>query len=90
MFTLTGCATTKTLQPVNGSKADGTITLSYEYGMFEKPVVDWDLAKATAKTRCVAWGYKNAEAFSGKQEHCLEYSSGSCMRMQVNIIYQCT
>ena len=46
---LQGCATTKALQPVGGSKADGTVTLAYEYNAFENPQIDWNLAKATAR-----------------------------------------
>ena len=90
IFTLTGCATTKTLLPINGSKADGTVTLAYEYGAFEDPQVDWNLAKTTARARCAAWGYKNAEAFGGAQNHCTAYSEYGCVNTQVNVIYQCS
>jgi hypothetical protein len=39
---------------VGGSRADGTITLSYEYTEFEKPVVNFDEARETAEKRCQA------------------------------------
>jgi YecR-like lipoprotein len=88
---LVGCATTKTLQAVNGSKSDGTVKLAYEYGLFEKPVIDWNLAEITAKQRCKAWGYKKAEKFGGEENKCLSYNGyGNCLEMQVNITYQCT
>jgi len=88
---LAGCATVKVPQPINGSRADGTITLAYQMGAFEKPVVDWNLARDTAKIRCIAWGYRNAEAFGGTQTHCTFYDgNGNCMSEQVNVIYQCT
>ena len=51
-FGLVGCATYKSLEPINGSKADGTVTLSYQYGWLEDPQVDWDLANLTAQHRC--------------------------------------
>lgn len=36
---LTGCAAPKNWAATGGSRADGTIKLSYEYGMFENPQV---------------------------------------------------
>jgi hypothetical protein len=90
-LSLAGCATVKTLQPIEGSKADATVTLAYEVGIFEKPIVDWDLAKATAKRRCAAWGYRNSQAFGGGQTRCTAYNGyGNCLQEQVNITYQCT
>ena len=91
VFVLNGCATNKVLQPINGSKADGTVKLAYEYGLFEDPVVDWNLAAATAKQRCVAWGYKGANSFGGSQNVCLARNGyGNCIHEQVNVTYQCT
>jgi hypothetical protein len=88
---LTGCATPVTLQAISGSKSDATVKLAYQYGLFEKPIVNWDLAATTAKQRCSAWGYKNAEKFGGSEEHCLSYNGyGDCINMQVNVTYQCT
>jgi len=88
---LAGCTTIKTLQPISGSKADATVTLAYEYGIFENPKVDWNLANATAKSRCAAWGYRNAQAFGGVQSHCTAYDGyGGCAQQQVNVVYQCT
>ncbi len=87
---LNGCTTN--IQPVatGGSKADGTIVLSYEYGAFQKPVVDWTGADTQASERCRAWGYKSAEAFGGLQNYCLAHNSyGTCVRFRVNIPYQC-
>ena len=91
LLLLSGCATNVTPQATGGSKADGTVTLSYEYGLFEQPVVDWSTAKVQAKERCKAWHYKNAEAFGGAQTHCLAFNGyGNCVRTQVNVTYQCT
>ncbi len=91
LFLLAGCATQKIPQATGGSKADGTINLAYEYGLFEEPVVDWGIATNTAIERCKAWGYKNAESFGGSQNNCLAYNGyGNCVRTQVNVTYQCT
>jgi hypothetical protein len=67
------------------------VKLAYEYGLFEKPIVDWNLAATTAKQRCAAWGYKNAEKFGGSENHCLAHNGyGDFTDMQVNVTYQCT
>ena len=42
---LSGCATQKQMTPMGGSKADGTVRMGYNFGMFEKPVVDLNSAK---------------------------------------------
>lgn len=86
---IAGCATNKTFEAIGGSKADATIKLAYEYGVFEKPVVNWDLADSTARQRCAAWGYKNAQRFT-TTNHCISYNGyGNCIRTQVNVVYQC-
>ncbi|MFA6301658.1 MAG: YecR family lipoprotein [Legionella sp.] len=87
---LAGCATTKTMQAIGGSKADATVKLAYRYGLFEKPMVDWNLADKTATQRCAAWGYKKAERFGGSQKSCLAYNGyGNCVEAQVSVTYQC-
>lgn len=91
IFFLQGCATPKFLQPINGSKADGTVTMAYEYSAFESPQIDWNSANSIAKSRCVAWGYSNAQAFGGQQSRCtLSNAYGDCFSMQVSVVYQCT
>ncbi len=51
-----GCAVNRSLVPTGGSKADGTVQLSFEYGAFEKPTVDYDGGLQVASQRCAAWG----------------------------------
>ena len=87
---LNSCATVKTPIPISGSKADGTITLAYQYGEFEEPVIDWDSSNAKAKERCKAWGYHNAQPFGGSQSSCLAYNQYGCVQEQVTIMYQCS
>lgn len=89
---LDGCRTKINIVPtaVDGSRADGTVTLAYEYGLFEDPVVDWDDAQKIAKKRCNAWDYKRAEPFGGVQSICVVRNGyGNCMRQQVKNVYQC-
>ena len=52
---LQGCAVTKQLVPTCGSRADGTITLAFEYGIFEVPQLDAQQGLNTAKQRCAGW-----------------------------------
>lgn len=46
---LAGCATPVSLIPTGGSRADGTVKLSYEYGLFDKPVIDQSQAQVSAE-----------------------------------------
>ncbi len=87
---LTGCASVKILQPTGGSRSDGIIEMSYEYGMFEKPQVRWGQGQTTASDRCRAWGYNRAEIFGGATSQCKAYNSyGNCLRYFVTVKYQC-
>ena len=87
---ISACATDKTPVPTGGSRADGTIKLSYEVGMFEKPVVDWVSANKSASQRCQAWGYEKADVFEGLITQCQAYNGyGSCVRTLVTANYQC-
>lgn len=89
---LSACATPtpKVLSATGGSKADGTVQLSYEYGLFEQPVIDYQAAQNTAEKRCAAWGYKNAESFDTGVEQCQAYNGyGNCVRSRVTVTYQC-
>lgn len=84
------CATTKTLQAVGGSRADGVVRLAYTYGMFEKPNVDTAAALQTAKSRCAVWGFTDAEPFGGAMQQCLAMGQYGCTQTQVTVEYQCT
>lgn len=87
---MTGCAVQKELVPTGGSRSDGTVELSFEYGLFEQPKVDGAQGAQAAAQRCRAWGYSDAEAFGGSKQHCVAHDMyGSCVRMQVTVPYQC-
>lgn len=90
LITLIGCTSVKTLQATGGSRADGVVELSFEYGMFEKPEVKWDQGQMTAMDRCKAWGYQSAEAFGGVTSKCQAYNGyGNCLNYFVTAKYQC-
>ncbi|MBI3320599.1 MAG: hypothetical protein HYZ89_08490 [Candidatus Omnitrophica bacterium] len=88
-FLVYGCATAKVLQPTGGSRADGIIELSYEYGAFERPIVDLNQAVAAARERCRAWGYDGAEAFGGTRSLCQASNQYGCLQYFVTLPYQC-
>ena len=86
---VSGC-TTKTLYPTGGSRAHGIVELSYEYGRFEMPTIDWAQGEKTASERCQAWDYQYADRFEGSKSKCLRFSNaGKCDRLRVTIKYQC-
>lgn len=91
VLVLVGCAVQKTLTPVGGSRADGTVELAYEFTQFEKPVVDAAQGLEAAIQRCAAWGYSGAEPFGGQKSQCQSFNGyGTCTHMQVSVQYQCT
>lgn len=90
LMTLGACATAKTWQATGGSRADGTVRLSYEFSMFESPVVDEAQAQVLAAQRCAVWGYSGAEAFGGVTRQCTQPSSSGCQTTLVTKEFQCT
>ncbi len=90
LLLIAACATPVNMSATGGSHADGIVEMSYEYGEFEKPVVNPEQAMSTAVRRCKAWGYKNAEAFDGGINTCvIPGGFGGCSRMRTTISYQC-
>lgn len=87
---LAGCATPTAMSATGGSKADGIVEMSYEYGEFQQPVIDPEQGMASAVKRCKAWGYKKAEPFDGGVSTCIIPGGfGGCSRMRQTISYQC-
>jgi hypothetical protein len=85
-----GCATVSQMTPTSGSRADGIVKLSYEYGMFDKVQIDQASALASARKRCATWGYGDAEPFGGVTRHCQAMGSMGCLRWFATVEYQCT
>ena len=90
IMSIQGCAVNKQLTPTGGSRADGTVKLSYEYGAFEVPKLDGQQGMSAAQQRCAAWGYTGAEPFGGSTQTCSRPSNSGCMGWLVTIEYQCT
>lgn len=86
---LSGCATTVVPTASGGSRSDGTVEMSYEYGAMMVPQVDYATAKRTAVRRCQAWGYKDAESFDTGLKKCSAPSVYGCDAYRVTIQYQC-
>ncbi len=88
---LAGCAVTKVPVATSGSRSDGVIEMTYEYGAFESPQVDWERTRQDAADRCARLGYKRAEVFGGSKRACVSIDpNGGCNRWQVTTDYQCT
>lgn len=87
---LASCATPKTYTATGGSRADGTVRLSYDVGLFEQPVVDEAQGLKVARERCATWGYSGAEAFGGSTSQCVSPSSSGCQLARITKEYQCT
>ena len=88
---LNSCTVHKYPSAYDGSKADGTVTMFYEYGVFVKPVVHWDEAKQQAISKCKNWGYSGAEFFGSGVQKCIAVNGyGNCIRWRVYYKCQCT
>ncbi len=92
---LAACAPPPPVTPVatGGSKADGTVEMSYLTRAGPQPEVNWTSADAEATARCAAWGFAKAERFGGGSLACHQYGTGilagSCMQGQITVVYQC-
>jgi uncharacterized protein YceK len=86
---LVGCASVKPLYATGGSKSDGIVEVSYDYGWWEEPQVQWQDGITIATKRCQAWGYNSAEAFSRGKTECERYRGNECMHYMATIKYQC-
>lgn len=84
-----GCATKKDMVATGGSRADGTVMLSYEIGSMQKAELDPGQGLTTARQRCQAWGYSDAEAFGGETRQCQAPSQYGCLQWLVSVNYQC-
>jgi len=88
---LGGCATVSQMQATGGSRSDGIVKLSFEYGMFDKLHLDEASALQTARQRCAVWGYTDADPFGGITRQCQAYSGTlGCTHWFVTKEYQCT
>lgn len=88
---LASCATVSHMEATGGSRSDGIVKLSFEYGMFDSVQIDEVSALQTARQRCAVWGYTDADPFGGTERQCQQYGGfGSCSHWFVTKEYQCT
>jgi hypothetical protein len=87
---LAGCATVTQMEATGGSRSDGIVKLSFEYGMFDKVELDQTTALQTARKRCAVWGYTDADPFGGVVRQCQARGSFGCAHWFVTREYQCT
>ena len=90
ILAIAGCATVSQMTATGGSRADGTVKLSFEQGIFDRVSIDQTAALETARRRCTTWGYADAEPFGGNTSQCQAWSSLGCTRKFVTVEYQCT
>lgn len=85
-----GCAVQKEWTAVGGSRADGTVTMAYEYGMFQSPHVDDAEGAQAAGASCANWGYTMAQPFGGVLRTCEARDGyGNCTQFLVQKKFQC-
>jgi hypothetical protein len=86
----TGCAVQKSYGTSGGSKADGTVKMSYSYGRYQIPKVDESGALESAIKRCKSWGYDEAESFDFIDKRCQATDPSGCLLWLVTKEFQCT
>jgi YecR-like lipoprotein len=87
---LCSCGVTKEYVATGGSRADGTVTLSYEYGMLQSPREDEEQGVTLAISTCAGWGYSGSQPFGGESQQCEAINGyGNCLRWLVTRRYQC-
>jgi hypothetical protein len=91
IISMQSCASVvqKQLVPTGGSRADGTVQLSYEFNRREIPRVDNIQGLKAAEQRCASWGYTGAEPYGGSKRTCNAWSSDGCYNWMVTVDYQC-
>lgn len=87
---LVSCATQKTWVAVGGSRADGVVTLAYDYQGLEVAQTSFEQALRTAVQSCQVWGFSGATPFGGETEQCAAPYFGGCNVWRVSRVYQCT
>lgn len=89
-LTLGGCAAKLVdWQATGGSRADGTVRLSYQNKDGRNVYTDPAQGARVAKARCAAWGYQDAEPFGLETTSCDLKLLGMCGAWTVTREYQC-
>ena len=78
------------LRTVGGSKADGTIVMAIEYGLFDNVKVDVAETQKKAIQTCKNWGYSNVRFFDEGYKRCLQPDPNlGCVRWREEYQAQC-
>lgn len=85
-----GCAVQKAWTPTGGSRSDGIIRMSYEYGALQVPTVDNAAGISAAVQRCKAWGYTGGEPFGSVTRTCVDGDRYGCNVFRITAEIQCT
>ena len=83
-----GCSVQKEWTETNASRADGTVTLAYQVGGLEKPVIDPEQGPKLATLSCSDWGYTGAKPL-GVMNQCTQMGEYGCLSYLVSQHYQC-
>ncbi|ASD84972.1 hypothetical protein LB105_003392 [Salmonella enterica] len=87
-FILAGCAVSE-LSSTGGSRSDGIVVMSAEYGGFDYLDINTDKALSSAIRRCQSWGYRTAQPFDAGFSKCSDFSGFGCTKYIYSISYQC-
>ena len=88
---IAGCTTVTHMGASGGSRSDGIVKLSYEYGEFDRIELNKAAALDTARQRCGVWGYTDAVPFESVTKQCQGRGLfGNCGRWFVTQEFQCT
>ena len=89
---LSSCVVNQNPKLITGSKADGIITVSFEYGLGIDPdnwTEEWAKADKEAQQRCIYWGYSNVYKFDLTYRECIASNLYGCTRWREFVDYQC-
>ena len=89
---LSSCAVIQYPEPLTGSKADGIITIAFEYPAVINPdnwTEEWAKADGKAQERCIYWGYSNVYKFDLTYRECIAKNLYGCTRWREFVDYQC-
>lgn len=88
--TFAGCATPVVPTVAGGSRADGIVVLTGDYGLWKKGEIQWGEALTDARAACKGWGYQDAKAFDRYQSRCTSDTPIGCANTRVMLRFQCT
>jgi hypothetical protein len=90
LLALSACAVVKVPEISSINQDAGKIAVAYDYGLFQKPEVNWNTTLATASAQCRAWHYQDAVQSVAPQTDCVQNDqNGRCNSWKVQALYDC-